>query len=69
MSGSLALLDVLVRAGLPEDPAIRPSSVAAWAGRKLLDETGRIDIVAERLGLRSLDRTADFIGWDWRTER
>ncbi len=66
VSGSLALLDVLLRAGLAEDPAIRPTSVAAWAGRKLLDETGRIDIVAERLGLRSLDRTADFIGWDWR---
>lgn len=67
VSGSLVLLDVLRRAGLGDDPRVRPSSIAAWAGRKVLDETGRIDVVAERLGLRSLDRTADFIGWDWRT--
>lgn len=69
VSTSLALLDVLRRAGLADDPGIRPSSIAAWAGRHVLDATGRIDFVAERLGLRSLDRTADFIGWDWRTER
>ncbi len=66
-SSSLALLDVIRRAGLSDDPGVRPSSIAAWAGRRVLEETGRIDVVAERLGLRSLDRTADFIGWDWRT--
>lgn len=55
----------LRRAGLGEDPAVRPSSIAAWAGRALFDRTGQIDIVARRLGMRSLDRTAIFIGWDW----
>jgi len=52
-------------AGLGDAPGVRPSSVAAWAGRAVFDETGRIDLAAQRLGMRSLDRTAVFIGWDW----
>lgn len=55
----------LTRAGLGDAVDLRPSSVAAWAGRTIFDETGRIDVVAARLGMRSLDRTARFIGWDW----
>ena len=31
---------VLVRAGLGDEPDVRPASVAAWAGRQILDETG-----------------------------
>ena len=52
-------------AGLGGAPGVRPSSVAAWAGRAVFDQTGRIDVAAQRLGMRSLDRTATFIGWDW----
>lgn len=55
----------LTHAGLGEARDIRPSSVAAWAGRRVFDETGRIDIAARRLGIRSLDRAAAFIGWEW----
>ena len=68
VSSSLALLDVLRRAGLAGEPGVRPSSIAAWAGRQVLAETGRIDLVAIRLGLTRLDTTADFIGWDWLRE-
>jgi integrase/recombinase XerC len=68
VSSSLALLDVLRRAGLADEPGVRPSSIVAWAGRQVLAETGRIDLVALRLGLTRLDTTADFIGWDWRQE-
>jgi integrase/recombinase XerC len=68
VSSSLALLDVLRRAGLAVEPDVRPSSIAAWAGRQILAETGRIDVVALRLGLARLDTAADFIGWDWRQE-
>lgn len=68
VSSSLALLDVLRRAGLADEPGVRPSSIAAWAGRQILAETGRIGRVALRLGLTRLDTTADFIGWDWRQE-
>lgn len=52
-------------AQLGDDPAVRPLSIVAWAGRRMLDETGRIDGVARRLGMRSIDATADLIGWDW----
>ena len=55
----------LRRAGLGENPAVRPSSIAAWTGRRLFDSSGQIDLAARRLGMRSLDRTAIFIGWDW----
>ena len=65
VSPSLAIIDVLTRAGLAAEPDVRPSSVAAWAGRRILNETGCIDEVARRLGISSLDRTARFIAWDW----
>ena len=68
VSASVALSDVLTRAGLGDEPDVRPGSVAAWAGRRILDETARIDEVARRLGMSSLDRTARFIAWDWHTD-
>jgi integrase/recombinase XerC len=52
-------------AGLHTLDGVRPSSVAAWAGWIVFEQTRRIEIVAKCLGLRSLDRTARFIGWDW----
>lgn len=61
----MAIADVLSRAGLAAEPDVRPLSVAAWAGRQILHETGRIDEVARRLGMRSLDRSAQLIGFDW----
>jgi hypothetical protein len=54
----------LRRAGLTTDAAVRPASVAAWAGRRLFDEGVALEEVARRLGIRSLDRTASFIGLD-----
>lgn len=62
----IAITDCLTRAGLGNDPAVRPVSVTAWAGRKVFEETGRIDQVAARLGMRSLDRTARLVGLDHR---
>lgn len=63
-----AVVDVLQRAGLTRLPRVRPGSVAAWAGKQILAETRRIDIVAQRLGLTSLDRVARLIEWDWQSE-
>ena len=54
----------LARAGLGDDPKVRPISVTAWAGKRLYDRTGRIDEVCAFLGMRSLDRTARLIGLD-----
>lgn len=62
ISACIAVRDVLIRAGLAAEPGVRPASVAAWAGQKILHETGQIDEVARRLGMASLDRTARFIG-------
>jgi integrase len=64
-SSCIAVSDTLVRAGLGDEPDLRPVSVAAWAGRSLLDESGRIDKVARLLGVRSLDRAARIVAWDW----
>lgn len=66
-SSCLAILDVLTRSGLAAEPDVRPASIAGWAGRQILSETGRIDEVARRLGMASLDRTARFIAWDWKS--
>jgi integrase/recombinase XerC len=61
----IAVSDTLMRAGLGGEPDLRPVSVAAWAGRALLDQTGQIDAVARLLGVRSLDRAASVVAWDW----
>lgn len=68
VSSCIAVRDVLIRAGLGREPGVRPASVAAWAGTKILEETGRIDVAAQRLGMASLDRAARFIGWFWASE-
>jgi integrase/recombinase XerC len=68
VAGASALVDVLTRAGLHHEPDVRPGSVAAWAGRRVFDETGRIELAAKALGVRSLDRAATIISWDWRTD-
>jgi integrase/recombinase XerC len=65
VSACVAIEDVLTRAGLARERDVRPASVAAWAGRKILEESGQIDEVARRLGMRSLDRAARFVGFDW----
>jgi integrase/recombinase XerC len=59
------ICQTLTHAGLGAEPDVRPASVAAWAGRKVFDTTGRVEVAAQRLGIRSLDGAARFIGWDW----
>ena len=63
-SASTAIAWTLRRAGLTAEAAVRPASVAAWAGRRLFDQGIALEEVARRLGIRSLDRTASFIGLD-----
>ena len=62
------IASTLRRAGLANQPGIRPNSVPAWRGAKELADGASIDEVAVLLGMRSLDRTATLIGFDWRTE-
>jgi len=68
ISSCIAIGDILRLAGLSQEPDVRPHSVVAWAGRRVLCESGRIEAVAKALGARSLDRAASLIGWDWREE-
>ena len=63
-----AISDVLLRAGLGAEADVRAGSVAAWAGRRVFEETGRIELAAKALGVRSLDRAAGIIAWDWRAD-
>jgi site-specific recombinase XerC len=68
VSSCIAIAETLTRAGIGREPDVRPGSVVAWAGRKVFEETGSIEEVARRLGIRSLDRAARFIGWGWAPE-
>ncbi len=61
----IAITQTLERAGLAQEPDVRPLSIVAWAGRTIFSETGRIDEVACRTGVRSLDGAARLIGWQW----
>jgi integrase/recombinase XerC len=65
VSANSTITQVLHRAGLADEADVRPSSVVAWAGVHVLQSTGQIEGVAKALGLKSLDRAAAFIGWDW----
>lgn len=65
VSANSTITQVLRRAGVAGESDVRPSSVVAWAGAKVLESTGRIEEVARALGLRSLDGAATFIGWQW----
>jgi integrase/recombinase XerC len=58
----------LRKAGLAKAPGVRPNSIPAWRGIKELADGASIDEVAVLLGMRSLDRAAAFIGFDWRAE-
>jgi site-specific recombinase XerC len=66
-SSSQALRETLQRAGLTRDPRVRPASLAAWAGVRLMHQTSRIEVVARALGVRSLDAAVRIIDWDWAT--
>lgn len=56
----------LRQAGLAKTPGVRPNSIPAWRGATELANGASIDEVAVLLGMRSLDRAATFIGFQWR---
>jgi integrase len=60
------IASTLRRAGLANKPGVRPNSVPAWRGAHELESGATIDEVARLLGMRSLDRTASFIGFEWK---
>jgi integrase len=58
---------VLATTGLAAEPDVRPSSVRHWRARTELDAGARIEDVANLLGHRSLDQTAEAAAHRWRT--
>lgn len=61
--------DVMRRAGLGDDPELRPTSLTAVPARAVFDATGRIELAARLLGVSSLDTAARAVAWDWAGER
>lgn len=64
---SNAIAATLQACGLSSEPDVRPGSVRNWAGRSLYDRGMPVEHVAKRMGLRSLDATAEDIALDWRS--
>jgi hypothetical protein len=62
----MAVIRTLKAAGLHDEPDVRTRSVTGWAGARALRDGATIDEVARMLGMQSLDRTAELIGFDWR---
>ncbi|MCU1358631.1 MAG: hypothetical protein JWM89_4049 [Acidimicrobiales bacterium] len=56
---------VMIRAGVWRAREVTARSVTAWAGRRVLEETGSIEAAARRLGYGSLDATAALVGHRW----
>ena len=65
-SACKAVHDILKDAGYGQDAGIRPGSLPAWRGAQIFNETGKIQVVAKRLGIDDLEEAAKTIGWDWR---
>jgi integrase/recombinase XerC len=60
---------VLALADLAREPDVRPASVRNWAGRRLYEAGMPLEVVARRLGARSLDSAATDIALQWRDTR
>lgn len=61
--------DVMRRAGLGDDPELRPTSLTAVPARAAFESTGRIELAARLLGVSSLDTAARAVAWNWAGER
>ncbi|MER6313614.1 hypothetical protein ABT237_07570 [Streptomyces sp. NPDC001581] len=61
----VALRDLLRKVGLDGEAEVTPASVTARAAVEAFEATGRIEESARRLGVRSLDRAAAVVGYDW----
>jgi hypothetical protein len=62
------IASTLRRAGIANRPGVRANSVPAWRGAKELEHGASIDKVARLLGMRSLDRAAHFVGFEWKDD-
>ena len=62
------LTGLLKTAGVYEPGVIRVESIREWLAARVFAETGRIEDVALRLGMSSLDAAAHLVGYEWATD-
>ncbi len=67
MTTNQMLVRALAKAGLGVEQGVRPSSIHEYAANRVYAETGSMEAVAVRCGLRSLDAAARLVTVDWRT--
>jgi site-specific recombinase XerC len=68
MTTNQMLVRGLAKAGLGVADGVRPSSIHEYVANRVYSETGSIEAVAVRCGLRSLDAAARLVGADWRAD-
>jgi hypothetical protein len=67
MTTNQMLVRALAKAGLGASDGVRPSSIHEYVANRVYAETGSMEAVAVRCGLRSLDAAARLVTVDWRT--
>ena len=65
---SMTVGKIIERAGLKVGGVTRVASITEAVARRVFLETGRVEAVAARLGLRKLDDAAHLCGYDWQSE-
>ncbi len=66
MTTNQMLVRALAKAGLGPSDGVRPSSIHEYVANRVYAETGSMEAVAVRCGLRSLDAAARLVTTDWR---
>ena len=64
----MLITKALDRAGLKQPGHIRVAAINEYVAAKVFAQTGRVEAVAARLGMRSLDAAAHLLGLDWRAQ-
>lgn len=67
MTTNQMLTRALGKAGLGVEQGVRPSSIHEYVANRVYTETGSMEAVAVRCGLRSIDAAARLVSVDWRT--
>ncbi|EON22293.1 integrase family protein [Nocardioides sp. CF8] len=67
MTTNQMLVRALAKAGLGVADGVRPSSIHEYVANRVYAETGSMEAVAVRCGLRSIDAAARLVSVDWRT--
>lgn len=67
MTTNQMLVRALGKAGLGVDQGVRPSSIHEYVANRVYAETGSMEAVAVRCGLRSIDAAARLVTVNWRT--